>query len=61
MPCFYDREPGSVSPVWASKMKHAIMTAGSRFSAGRMLRDYVRDYYVPAARGDALTGPAPTG
>jgi starch phosphorylase len=61
VPCFYDREPNSVAPAWAAKMKHAIMTAGSRFSASRMLRDYVRDYYVPAACGDASTAPAPTG
>jgi starch phosphorylase len=32
-------------------MKHAIRSLGWRFSADRMVMDYVRHGYVPAAGG----------
>jgi starch phosphorylase len=32
-------------------MKRAIRTLGFRFSADRMVKDYVRQCYVPAAGG----------
>jgi starch phosphorylase len=53
VPLFYRRVWGRVSPGWASKMKHAIAEAGRHFTSRRMLQDYVRDYYAPAA-GEAL-------
>ena len=33
-------------------MKHALRTAGQRFTARRMVEDYVRQCYVPAMRGE---------
>jgi hypothetical protein len=32
-------------------MKQSLRIAGSRFTARRMVQQYVRDYYVPAAHG----------
>ena len=32
-------------------MKRTIRTLGWRFNADRMVMDYVRQYYVPAAGG----------
>jgi starch phosphorylase len=32
-------------------MKRAILTLGWRFNASRMVMDYVREGYVPAAGG----------
>jgi len=33
-------------------MKHALYEAGTHFTAARMVREYVRDYYQPAFRGE---------
>jgi hypothetical protein len=41
-------------------MKHAICQAGARFTARRMMQRYVRDYYLPAIRGEAPAGDPPT-
>ncbi|MGH7607508.1 MAG: alpha-glucan family phosphorylase, partial [Gemmatimonadales bacterium] len=59
VPVFYDRLPGQVSRGWARTMKHALSVAGQRFTARRMLQNYVRDYYVPAARGEPPADPPP--
>jgi starch phosphorylase len=50
-PLFYDRDVDGVPRSWIRVMKQAIRTAGARFSARRMLKEYVEMYYVPAARG----------
>ena len=36
---------------WIARMKRAIRTLGWRFSADRMVMDYVRESYIPAAGG----------
>lgn len=36
---------------WVGRMKHAVMTLAWRFSADRMVTDYVRECYLPAAGG----------
>ena len=41
-------------------MKHAIRTGGSRFTARRMVKEYVERFYVPAARAAAASSGAPT-
>ncbi|MCY3699241.1 MAG: alpha-glucan family phosphorylase [Gemmatimonadetes bacterium] len=56
IPLYYDR-PGAGSgddaPAgWLAHARRAIEVAGARFTAGRMVRDYARDYYVPSLRGD---------
>ena len=36
---------------WIARMKRAIRTLGWRFSADRMVMDYVTNAYIPAAGG----------
>jgi starch phosphorylase len=50
VPLFYDRDEQDVPRDWVERMKHALMTAGQRFTCRRMVQEYVRDYYVPASR-----------
>ncbi len=53
VPCFYRRDPASGLPVeWISRMKRAIAKLTPRFSTERMLRDYTRKAYLPAALGE---------
>jgi glucan phosphorylase len=41
-------------------MKHALRAAGARFSAQRMVREYLTEYYVPAMRGESSRDDPPT-
>ncbi len=59
VPLFYDRDEAGLPRGWIQVMKHAMMTAGLHFTTDRMVRDYARDLYAPALRGDALEHPAP--
>ncbi|MFI5207585.1 MAG: alpha-glucan family phosphorylase [Gemmatimonadales bacterium] len=52
VPRYYDRDERDVPVRWVQTMKQAMRTAGERFTAGRMLREYVDGFYVPAMRGD---------
>jgi starch phosphorylase len=51
IPSFYERGSDGIPRRWTTMMKHAIRTAGERFTASRMVKQYVRDYYLPAATG----------
>ncbi|HEX4629069.1 MAG TPA: alpha-glucan family phosphorylase, partial [Gemmatimonadales bacterium] len=51
VPQFYDRDAQGVPHGWTARMKHALRVAGERFTADRMVRQYVTEYYVPAMRG----------
>jgi starch phosphorylase len=52
-PCFYRRDSASGLPVeWISRMKRAVAKLTPRFSTERMLRDYARKAYLPAALGE---------
>jgi hypothetical protein len=42
------------------KMRHALRLAGSRFTARRMMREYVQEYYAPAIQGEASGDDPPT-
>jgi starch phosphorylase len=61
VPLYYTRDSHGVPMGWVEKMRHAIRLAGARFSARRMMQDYVQEYYAPAIRGDALADDPPTG
>jgi starch phosphorylase len=61
VPLYYTRDSHEVPMGWVEKMRHAIRLAGARFSARRMMQDYVQEYYPPAIRGDALADDPPTG
>ena len=51
IPLFYERDQDGVPQAWTVRMKRAIQTLGARFSADRMLMDYVNLCYLPAAGG----------
>jgi starch phosphorylase len=53
VPMYYRRDPRGLPVEWLHRMKHAMKTAGERFTARRMVQDYVTDYYAPAMRGEA--------
>lgn len=51
IPLYYDRGPDSVPHRWIRRVKHAVASLSARFDADRMVRDYVRRCYLPAAGG----------
>ena len=57
VPLFYDRDAQGVPRGWVEKMKHAMHTAGERFTAQRMVRHYLTEYYEPAIRGQMPDDP----
>jgi len=54
VPMFYDRDTEAVPRRWMARVKQALVTITPRFSARRMLRDYVEHAYAPAVLGRAL-------
>jgi len=50
IPRFFDRDEGGLPRGWIETMKASIETVVPTFSALRMVRDYARDVYLPAAR-----------
>ena len=61
IPLFYERDPRGVPIGWVDKMKHALRVAGARFTARRMVGQYVTECYVPGIRGEDRGDDAPTG
>jgi starch phosphorylase len=51
VPLYYARDRDGLPRGWLARMKHSIRTLGWRFSADRMVMDYVRKCYLPAAGG----------
>ncbi len=52
VPCFYRRDSTSGLPTeWIGRMKRAVAKLAPRFSTARMVRDYTRKAYLPAAFG----------
>jgi len=51
IPLYYERDRDGLPREWIARMKRAIRTLGWRFSADRMVMDYVRHSYIPAAGG----------
>jgi glycogen phosphorylase len=51
IPLYYDRDRDGLPRRWIARMKRAIRILGWRFSADRMVTDYVLKAYVPAAGG----------
>jgi starch phosphorylase len=51
IPLYYDRDRDGLPRRWIARMKRTIRTLGWRFSADRMVTDYVLKAYVPAAGG----------
>jgi starch phosphorylase len=51
IPLYYNRDRDGLPREWIARMKRAIRTLGWRFSADRMMMDYVIHSYIPAAGG----------
>jgi starch phosphorylase len=51
IPLFYHRDRDGLPRGWIKRMKRTIRTLGWRFNADRMVMDYTRQCYVPAAGG----------
>jgi starch phosphorylase len=51
VPMFYDRDEDGVPRDWVRFQKNAIRTLAWRFSSDRMVSEYVKSCYVPAAGG----------
>ncbi len=51
IPMFYDRDVDGLPRQWIRNMMNSISTLAWRFSAHRMVMDYTRTGYVPAAGG----------
>jgi starch phosphorylase len=60
VPLYYTRNAHGVPLGWVEKMRHALRLAGSRFTARRMMREYVQEYYAPAIQGEASGDDPPT-
>src|SRR5205085_12139679 len=60
VPLFYDRDAANVPRRWVETMKHALRAAGARFTAQRMVREYLTEYYPPATPGDPPADDPPT-
>jgi starch phosphorylase len=51
VPLYYDRDRDGLPRAWVRRVKRAIRTLGWRFSADRMVMDYVLQAYIPAGGG----------
>jgi starch phosphorylase len=59
VPLFYTRSADDLPRAWIRRMKNSIEKITARFNTNRMVRDYVRRFYNPAAaRWQYLTGEA---
>ena len=50
VPLFNDRDWAGVPHAWVAMIRNAIRTVAPRFSARRMVKQYIDDMYVPAIR-----------
>lgn len=50
VPLYYQRDSDNVPRGWIQVVKEAMRTATSTFCTRRMIKQYTRDLYVPAAR-----------
>ena len=51
IPVYYDRDADGLPGKWIQMMMQSISSLAWRFSAYRMVMDYARTAYVPAAGG----------
>ena len=56
VPTFYDRDGANIPRRWLQVVKHSIATVLPRFSTRRMVKEYVRNMYLPAVRTESFTG-----
>ncbi len=49
LPMFFDRDDKGIPREWVERIRWALVSLGSRFNADRMVLDYFRECYLPAA------------
>jgi len=54
VPAFYDRDADGIPHRWLQVVKESIRTVLPRFSARRMVKEYVRNMYLPALAGEPV-------
>ena len=54
VPAFYDRDHSQVPHRWMSIVKESIRSVAPRFSARRMVKEYVERMYAPALEKRAV-------
>jgi starch phosphorylase len=57
VPLYYQRDPHGLPLGWIALMKRAMRTLSWRFNADRMVKDYLRQAYLPAAGGESAAMP----
>ncbi len=57
VPLYYQRDAEGLPRGWIARMKRAMRTLSWRFNADRMVMDYARNCYVPAAGGESAAMP----
>jgi glycogen phosphorylase len=50
VPLYYDRGPDGVPHGWITMVKNSMRKLCPRFNTNRMVRQYVAEHYLPAAR-----------
>ena len=50
IPSYYRRDTDGIPRAWAALMQESIRTSVAAFSARRMLKEYIKGYYLPAIR-----------
>jgi starch phosphorylase len=59
VPLYYERDARGLPRGWMARVKRAIRTLAWRYNADRMVIDYARECYLPAAGGDTCRMPPP--
>jgi starch phosphorylase len=57
IPIFYNRDADGVPREWIQRQKNALRTLAWRFSSHRMVAEYVKNCYIPAAGGTTSSFP----
>jgi starch phosphorylase len=57
VPLYYERDEAGVPHGWVERMKRTIRTLGWRFNTDRMVIDYARESYLPAAGAQSCAMP----
>jgi glycogen phosphorylase len=52
IPLYYQREENGIPHGWMARVKRAMRTLAWRYNADRMVMDYVKKCYLPAAGGE---------
>ena len=60
VPAFYDRDAAGVPRRWLAMVKESIRTVAPRFSARRMVKEYVERMYAPGHSSGTAASASPT-